>query len=550
MSIYFNLNTHQPDEPNFITYVKSFFDRVILFTEDEEYLLYFKDATTTADFDLLSIRSLSLSKQEKLIRLWVTIGEDLTKQNEHYDKIIDDLEEKVDNIILKSQIVPRYPFYILSIIQAFETFMPNDYRITAYGHCYQAIITAQIIKKNIEITSIPDCFNYLTQLAYFIFSSNDENPDKCSIKEYEKFVEYYKDKFIIKDSLLNKIEVTDYPIIRKNSFVKFEHPYLFYYFVGKFIAENSDDKLISKLCSFIYLKSYSNILIFTIHHTHNLKLLDEILLHCMCSYDKYKSTKLTTEETNFMGELLTSLPKSILSEDSVEENRKKEREISDTKPSENSAEHKTDDSIAEINKAIKIIEVLGQILKNRAGSFEKAKIIELLEQVEELGFRVLSYFLNTLKSPSLKEWLVKRLEIEEKEKMKDKRNRYLKPEFKRLFIERNIQVIALMVTLGIITKIYHSVQTDKLCEIQKLLQDKYNTPNYEMINLLFILSYKEINIDEFKHLIRKYNDTKNIWALKTLSLFLQSYMNTHHLDYKLKQQICVLLEIEYKQGKC
>jgi len=189
-------------------------------------------------------------------------------------------------------------------------------------------------------------------------------------------------------------------------------------------------------------------------------------------------------------------------------------------------------------------------LKNRAGSFEKAKIIELLEQVEELGFRVLSYFLNTLKSPSLKEWLVKRLEIEEKEKMKDKRNRYLKPEFKRLFIERNIQVIALMVTLGIITKIYHSVQTDKLCEIQKLLQDKYNTPNYEMINLLFILSYKEINIDEFKHLIRKYNDTKNIWALKTLSLFLQSYMNTHHLDYKLKQQICVLLEIEYKQGKC
>ena len=70
-----------------------------------------------------------------------------------------------------------------------------------------------------------------------------------------------------------------------------------------------------------------------------------------------------------------------------------------------SVDENSDSEIIEIERSMKIIEVIGQIIKNRSGSFKKIEIKELILEVEKLGLRILTYVLDTLKNPDFKEFI-------------------------------------------------------------------------------------------------------------------------------------------------
>ena len=93
-----------------------------------------------------------------------------------------------------------------------------------------------------------------------------------------------------------------------------------------YLAYAQNSAIVDQLCTNIHLRQNAFILIFTIHHTQNRDLLDTILLHCVCSFDKVRPAQLSTGETQFMNDLLTSLPQSIISSASTKENRIEQRE--------------------------------------------------------------------------------------------------------------------------------------------------------------------------------------------------------------------------------
>ena len=97
---------------------------------------------------------------------------------------------------------------------------------------------------------------------------------------------------------------------------------------------------------------------------------------------------------------MLKLPKSIISNKSVSENRKDQREA--PQDQDDFAEHQEKDSgLLEISRGLKIIEVLGQILKNRAGSFEKPAVLDILQNTIDLGLRILNMFLNDFRQPEI-----------------------------------------------------------------------------------------------------------------------------------------------------
>jgi len=536
---------HHKISTKLVEWARNTFNFVLVIVDDEEYMLYYKDDELFAEFNIYSIRKFSSYRLYELIQKWKKLDQNCCTSSENFDLEIDNLEEKVKNIINSNHIVPSYPFYILSILQAFEGFMPSDYQITAYGHCYAALITSQLIKKGISPTDIGDCFNFLTYIAYEFYKQLGELEGKISKSDYEGIKRRYKEAFIIKNSLIQRIEDVEYPIIRINDHVRFEYPYIYYFFIGKYIAEKSDSTIISKLCETVYRKDSANILIFTIHHTTNTILLDEIQLHCMCSFDKQKTATLTKDETSFMDSLISEMPDKIVNKKSISENRMEERKKHDEISSEDETRDKDEKNaeLIDIQKAFKIIEVLGQIIKNRAGTFDRNKVRELLLEVEELGFRVLGYLLCTLKDPEFSKWMEARLIAIEKEKNVE--NRTMSNEFRKKYIEKNIQVMGMLMIISMIQKTFYSLCTEKILEVQHTISDEKAVPAYDFIDLLFTLSYEGLKIDYAKKLSREYSEGKNNWASKTLSVFLQRYMNTHTVDFKLRQQICTLLKIEY-----
>jgi hypothetical protein len=541
-------NYHHKISSNFNNYLADNFVMTIILMDDEEFLLYFKDDPSISEFSIVSIGQFSFAQQEDLIRKWLYLN--LHQAINVVDDLeVDKLEAKVNNVITINRIVPRYPFFILSILQSFEAFMPSNLQITAYGHCYQALVTAKLMKKNIKYDDIDSCFNYLRNLSYDIYIYTKDGK-LYTTKAYSEFREKYKSQFIIRESLINKIENEDYPIINLSpDIVGFDYPYIYYFFLGMYLAASENESIVNELCKKIHLRENAYILIFIIHHTQNRKLLDTILLHCIYSFEKQPAAELSAKETQFMNNLIAELPRSIISDKDVSKNRLEQR---DKKESANNQQDKeeiknanTDDvSIIEIKKGIKIIDVLGQILKNRAGSFEKQDILEILENTVDLGLRILNLFLSEYRKPEFKEWLIKLLQDAERD-LELEKNRKFDDEKRRIFVEKSIQLFGYVVTIGMLNRITESISTEKLVRSMAILSGKKMTPAYEMINFLVSSSQYGIDANNVKTLISKYNKSKNYWAEKTLSYYIQNFINTHHIKYQDRQRISEILNIKY-----
>jgi hypothetical protein len=541
---------HHRISPSFILWARENFTNILITIDDDEYITYYKDDQIFADFNVYSLKSFNRKKTFDLVTQWKELDTSCNIGTDDFDRQVDDLENKVRTIINKNHIVPSYPFFILSVLQAFDGFMPTDYQITAYGHCYTALITAQLIKKNVHSNDIGDCFNYLTYVAFRMYLTKNNGLSTVSIDDYQLIKEDYKQKYLIKDSLISRIEDGDYPIIDISNTVEFEYPYIYYFFIGKYLAANEDIAMIAELCNSIHKKQSANILIFTIHHATNTTLLDEIQIHCMTTLDGQRPATLSKDETAFMADLIASMPTKLHNKKSIEENRSAERIHQDSFESDRVEGPDADDEhieLIEIQRSHKIIEVLGQIIKNRAGSFDKRKIKELMIEVENLGFRLLSRYLDTLKDPNFAHWIETRISAIENEKFHGKR--IMDADSRKIFIQRNIQMMGMLIILGIIHKIFHALSTDKILQVQEEIASEKPHPSYEILTLIFQLNYKGIKLDDIKNYSIKFADSNNSWATQSLTIYVKRYLETHNVDFHVRQKICHLLHIIYTPNR-
>ena len=129
------------------------------------------------------------------------------------DGRVDQEEKVVNSVIISNKLVPRYPFFVRSILQTCEAFMPNNLTVTSYGHCYHALIVARLIRAGIsqKDEEVGACFNLAEQLSYetYIHKSR-RNKEQF---DFPKFIERYKEQFLISASTVNRLKNSDYGII-------------------------------------------------------------------------------------------------------------------------------------------------------------------------------------------------------------------------------------------------------------------------------------------------------------------------------------------------
>ena len=256
---------------SFLSFAKEYFDSVIITVSDDEYLAYFKDEQQLASFEIMTIDSLNHGQQEDLIRNWKALSDTHVS-----DGAIDQLEDRLNAIVLDKQIVPRFPFYILTILQAYEAFMPQSIHITAYGHCYQALITAQIIGAGIQVDDVDSVLNFLSHLACHIFCHTQGFTDDSFVQ----FVERYRSDYVIKNSVFRRITDGPKPLLQRDGDqYRFRYPYAYYFLFGYYVARHQDarDKYFENILNYSYVRDNTFIIIFTIHHAYDSDLIDNIL---------------------------------------------------------------------------------------------------------------------------------------------------------------------------------------------------------------------------------------------------------------------------------
>jgi len=373
---------------------------------DDIYSLNIKDESIIQSYTHFKIKELSPSLRNKLIEKWTDLTEYNENRKNNQYRNIDKTTELVNVSLGKmigSGIMPAYPFFILSVISTSETFGKSlDQEITSQGYCYQALIYLYLRKEGVNNEEIDTYINFLTEFSFFFYMAKKT---ELSDIEFNSFMKQYLDKYnlpIKQEALLDKLQKTNIIICDSCGNYSFCYPYLYYFFVAKYLSEHIDNnkKIIYEIIENLHKDENSYIAIFISHHSKSACILDEITINACGLFEKHDSATLNKDEIKFLDDQVDVIVKEVLppTTSTPEKERAKRLEIQDEDEqlrgaSDENDSQDDDDLEIDLRRSIKTVEVMGRIIKNRAGSLEKERLESIFEEAMKVHLRILtSYF--------------------------------------------------------------------------------------------------------------------------------------------------------------
>lgn len=405
------------------------FDRIIIFTNSEPNnstdILGLNDELGK-NINFYQIKRFGFKKREELIEKWLRINNEYTLEEEDLIVEVDKYAKQVDEVIGKS-FVPQVPVYMLIILQSMANGRDlTDFNNQSNGYYYELLIKQLITNIGINSNEMSMLHNYLSHFAYKIFSHKKKSLD---YEEWNNFHNIYVENYELSKETMNFSKYTrkllDSTLIQKfsNNRYTFSYNYALYFFTAQYLANNISEEIIKEriydLINNINIDINANVLIFLTHLSK-----DDYILNTVIEISNQLLTDISElemeEDIEELNQLMNELPTLVFKNTAVKENRRHYNEVRDSNNDEekhflddNSIEtkeaignsQKDDPSLVEKNslliemdKAQRISEVIGQVLKNYSGSILGETKRELLESAYNVSLRGGSKLIEIVKS--------------------------------------------------------------------------------------------------------------------------------------------------------
>lgn len=522
--------------------------KIIISVSTNEFISDYRKDKSLATARKVRIQEFSHSQQEKLIRKWNAADSSLHLQEDNNDAAVDKAENLINSIISRHKIVPRFPFYILTILQSMAAIVSQDLKITRFGHVYQALLTSQLITFGIKAKNIDSVINILAYSAFRQFDNARNNRNQLSV---DSVVADYEKTYILNNEALKLFfEFSRQQLAVNSDELSFQNRYIYYYLLGLYFANHRDDfgTIAQDLVLHSHTRENSHILIFTIHHSNDNELINLLISHAQNLFSGEKLATLSTEDTLVLRPVLSDIPKRLLSSKSVQEERQIEREHRDRAEQEYLQQIDSEDDFdgGDIYSAVRSMEVLGQVVLNKYGSMEREYTENIIGVVCDLALKVVNRFL----SIGILEDLERLIDNEHKSDecpYKQFRLRVLYGLSRQFRLEFTIIVYLLIMKAAAVLGEFD------LVEVFKRVRNRNASPAYRLIYCVFILGATECLDDNVCNVLVKaidrFKNEGNEIAERLLSIAVQQYFNTHVVNFRVRQRICGALGIRLVVSK-
>ena len=526
------------------------FGKVIITTKENEnvsssyYLMEKKDTL------MARIKPLGHVKRNELVKRFFTTY-DVNASTLQKQALLERVKAGFDMVenFLGKEYMPSYPIYILSILLSNTKMQGNSLEQTSYGYCYEALITCALMTCVDDKTKIDRYYNVLMNLAFFIYQKKgkaiSEDDFSAFYEDYQKtyHAQGYKET---KSNLLkcNLLRCTD------DYYYKFSYNYIYYFLVAKYMADNIYSKKgqddIMDLCENIHDEQKANILIFIAHHIKTPQFIEATQLALISALGSQKPVTLDRNDDYYklVNELCETLKKEIVAP-GVKIDPEKEREKMLKKRDENDkhmSKEKVDPNdlpveIQNLNKSLRSIEVVGQIVKNRQGSLPKTDIKAMVKEMYGAAFRSIGYFGTIIESD-------KNQMIEDvfKNKKEGESNNEIKKKLDSFF-----ELTSLNFCLFVFSKVIKSVGNKELRGTFMQIADEIGTPAAKLVSFCIISCFSTIAIPDLENLIDELRD--NPVAMSIIRARVRSYLYNNHVPINDRQRIINTVNLNPKDKK-
>ncbi len=527
------------------------FGKVIITIKENEgvsssYFLMEKKETLVA-----RIKPLGHVKRNELVkRFYNTYDVNATMRSQQ--AILEQVKAGFDMVesFLGKEYMPSYPIYILSILLSNTKMQSSSLERTSYGYCYGALITCALMTCVDDRTKIDRYYNVLSSLAYFIYKKEGKPISEDDLQEF--YNEYQKEFFSqgykeVKNNLLkcNLLRCTD------DYYYKFAYSYIYYYLVAKHMADHIHDETgiddILDLCIDIHDEQKANILIFIAHHIKAPQFIEATQMALTTALEKQKLVTLTRDDDYYklVNELCESLKKEIVSP-GEKIDPEKEREKMLAKRDENdklmAQEEKINpnelpEEIQNMNKSLRSIEVVGQIVKNRQGSLPKTQIKNMVSEMYKTAFRTISYFgafIESEKSQLIEDVIKNKKEGDTNDEIKKK-------------IDSFFEVTSLNFCLFVFSKVINAVGNKELRATFTEIANEMGTPAAKLVSFSIISCFtSKIAITELENLVDELRD--NPVAMSIIRARVRSFLYNNHVPINERQKIINTVNLNPKDN--
>jgi len=368
-----------------IEHIKQIQKNIIIFSNDSleiEIQSNYNINKVFDDFEIFKIAEFGYVLSDKLIEKWVVIGNQSSLNRADIVEKKHKITEIIDTTIGKN-FIPRYPIYLLTILQAIEVGATSELKGSAFCHYYHFLIVQSLGISYVKPDEFELYFSYLSDLAYYYFINERTEASLDQIKEFNARFCNEKEITIDENKILSTI-VNAKLIFADSGFYYFSQNYIYYYFVSKYLSEKIDLKdtqdVISEISRRLYNVECANIIIFLIHHSKKPFISNQVLAESRNLFKELIPASFSLQEIHSINKLIEKDIQYLIEEKSIDEARNDRLESKDenngsyNSKARNHVSIKEDikklDIFSQLNLSFKLMEILGQICKNYWASID------------------------------------------------------------------------------------------------------------------------------------------------------------------------------------
>ena len=487
----------------------------------------------------------------ELIRKWTSLGNGDGRDNADVVAALDHTEKALSALVGRN-LVPRVPIYLLTLLQSLELGQSAEFHNSAYGDCYRFLIIGSLARAGVKAVELKEYIEFCTYLSweYCRLKTRDLEESKLTVLNDWFSNKFYRRSFSQRFAILIECKIIE----QQGEYFSFRYPYIYYYFLGKYLSDNLQDnedirEMIGQYCNHLYVRDYANTILFLAHHSRAPFIYEHIAEVVKGLFAEKKELDFATD-TNALSILVTAAPKLVFNGGDVVSHRhdvailRDEMSVTKDAISVEEVEKIEEGGLSLMSKLtllFKTIEILGQILKNQYSTISNPDKEKLLEEIFRGPLRALKDFFDFMAGDG--SGFVSEIE------------RFIADHDSNITNEKRSQLardavfwIVGIVSFGSIYKTASSVGSEYLRESIGAVVDANDTDAYRLIELAVKLEGQGIiPYPLIKDLAKRTEG--NVFSRHILKMLVLNYLYMFHTNIADKQKLCAALDIPLERQR-